>query len=348
MLYSNVCIEAICACLPEEVITSAEIERRLGALYRRLHLPEGRLELISGIRERRLWPRNTRPSDASAKAGEKCLSLAGVAAERVDALFHCSVSRDCLEPATSAVVHRLLNLPKHAMNFDISNACLGVLSGMVVAAAMIEVGQIQTGLIVAGENSRPLLDATVDYLLGHEELNRQQIKDAFASLTIGSAAAAVVLTHRSISRTGHRFLGAVQRSNTAFHHLCTGGSDSGMGDTNRPLMTTDSEELLRRGIEVAEETWGVFKQELAWTENTPDLVCTHQVGRAHRERMYQTLGLDLAKDYATIEFLGNCGAASLPATVGLAVEAGRLREGQRLAMLGIGSGINCAMAGVQW
>ena len=56
MLYQNVCLEAIAHTLPEEVVTSAEIEARLEPLYTRLRLPEGRLELMTGIRERRFWP----------------------------------------------------------------------------------------------------------------------------------------------------------------------------------------------------------------------------------------------------------------------------------------------------
>ena len=66
------------------------------------------------------------------------------------------------------------------------------------------------------------------------------------------------------------------------------------------------------------------------------------------EPIYAGLGLDTAKDFPTVEFMGNCGSASLPATAALAVQAGRLKPGQRLAMLGIGSGINCTMLGVEW
>lgn len=348
MRYSEVCVETIACALPAEVVTSAGLEERLRPLYERLRLPAGRLELMTGIRERRVWPAGMRPSEAAALAGKTALAQAGVGPEAVDALFHCAVCRDFLEPATATAVHRLLELPGKALNFDISNACLGVLSGMITAANMIELGQIRTALVVTGEQSRPLMEATVEHLLHDGTVTRQSSKNAFASLTIGSAAAAVLLTRRGDSRAGHRFLGGATRCNSRYNHLCQGTSDSGMGGGARPLMNTDSEELLVRGVEVAKETWDVFKQELGWTEATPDLVCTHQVGRIHRDRLYTTLGLDPAKDFATVETLGNCGSASLPATAALAIEAGRLQRGQKLAMLGIGSGINCTMLAVEW
>jgi 3-oxoacyl-[acyl-carrier-protein] synthase-3 len=115
-----------------------------------------------------------------------------------------------------------------------------------------------------------------------------------------------------------------------------------------PMMQTDAEELLNRGLDVARKTWTVFKSELGWTDDTPDIICTHQVGRVHRRRFYEEVGLNPDRDFSTYEFLGNCGAASLPVTAAIAAERGRIRPGDKLALLGIGSGINCMMLGVEW
>lgn len=114
-----------------------------------------------------------------------------------------------------------------------------------------------------------------------------------------------------------------------------------------PVMQTDSEELLKKGVGVAKEAWQETKEELGWTDETPDVVCTHQVGRRHSRLLYETLGLDPEKDFATVERLGNCGSASLPATAAMAMESGRLPPQGRMALLGIGSGINCLMLGLQ-
>ena len=64
--------------------------------------------------------------------------------------------------------------------------------------------------------------------------------------------------------------------------------------------------------------------------------------------MFESLGLDPAIDFATLETLGNTGSAALPITMALGIEQGRLRRGDRVAMLGIGSGINCLMLGAEW
>ncbi|MBN2449330.1 MAG: 3-oxoacyl-ACP synthase III [Lentisphaeria bacterium] len=349
MRYRDICIEAVSYVLPERCVTSAAIERLLKPLYDRLGLPEGRLELMTGIAERRFWPPGTVPSEVSAAAGARALAQAGIRSEEVGCLLHCSVSRDFLEPATATAVHRLLKLPAQALNFDISNACLGVLTGMMMLANMIQLGQVETGVVVAGEHAEPLVEGTIAALNADTTLTRRTIKDQIASLTIGSAATAVVLRHARGSRAGHRLLGVAHLADTEQNHLCQGGSNAGMQDSlGRPIMVTNSQELLQRGVDVAARTWRACKKALRWTNRTPDVICTHQVGRSHRMTLFDRLGLDLQRDYSTFERLGNCGAASLPVTLAMAEEAGRVRTGDRVALLGIGSGINCAMFGVEW
>jgi 3-oxoacyl-[acyl-carrier-protein] synthase-3 len=68
----------------------------------------------------------------------------------------------------------------------------------------------------------------------------------------------------------------------------------------------------------------------------------------HRRRLFETLGLNLAQDFSTFETLGNTGSVALPATLADAVEAGAVRDGQRVALLGIGSGLNCLMLALEW
>ena len=94
--------------------------------------------------------------------------------------------------------------------------------------------------------------------------------------------------------------------------------------------------------------WADFKQELGWTDADVTKTFCHQVGVAHRRLLFETLHLDPAIDYPTVEFLGNMGSASLPITMALSIEAGTVTRAEKLALLGIGSGLNCMMLGVVW
>jgi len=346
--YAKVCLEAFGYVLPEEVVSSADLERELAPVYRKFGLHEGRLELMSGIRERRFWPEGTLPSDASARAGRQALERAGVRANEIECLMHTAVSRDFLEPATAAVVHERLNLPRRSLLFDVSNACLGFLNGMLSLASMIELGQVKRGLVVAGESSRQLVRSTIEQLLKTPRLTREDLKVAFASLTIGSGAVALVMTHESVSRTNHHLTGGVVRAATEHNHLCRGSEDTGFGPDASMTMRTDSETLLIGGCVLAAETWEDFKSTLRWSNDDVDRVYCHQVGETHRDRFYDAIGLDPAKDFATFPFLGNVGSVSLPLTMAMGIERQPPAPGARIGMLGIGSGLSCVMLGVRW
>lgn len=344
MRFENVCIESIAVALPGETWTSADIEARLRPLYERLRLPFGRLELMSGIRERRFWPPGTLPSDASAAAGRAVLAKSALPPEQIETFMHAAVSRDMLEPATASFAHRKIGLPDTAQIFDVSNACLGFLNSLMILAAMIESGQIQCGMVVAGENGRPLVERTLQHLLA-TPLDRNQIKPFFANLTIGSGAAAAIVCHRTLVKgAAHRLRGGISLSATEHSELCRGDA---AGDDGLE-MQTDSEQLLIAGVKVAHRAWASFKQETGWTEATVDRFVCHQVGSMHRRKLYETLGLDIAKDFSTFETLGNMGSVSLPATLVKAIEGGAIVAGSRVGLLGIGSGINCMMLALEW
>jgi 3-oxoacyl-[acyl-carrier-protein] synthase-3 len=348
MLYHNVCLESFGYTLPPEVVTSAEIEDLLRPLYDRLRLPEGRLELMSGIRERRFWPEGTMPSQVSVLSAERAIAAAGIDRRRIGALIHGSVCRDYLEPATACGVHHRLGLPRQCMIYDVSNACLGVVNGMLQLANMIELGQIRAGLVVGTEGSRQLVETTIAQLNRDTSLSRDDVKLAMASLTIGSASVAVVLTDRELSRTGNRFLGGVAWADTEHCELCRSGHDEAAADGMRPLMNTDSEALLAHGVAAAQACFGDFLSTVGWGRDEIQKTICHQVGRAHRKALFAALGLDPNRDFSTLEQLGNTGSAALPITAAIAAQQGHLRRDDHVALLGIGSGINVVMLGVDW
>ena len=348
MRFENVYIESLGYHLPDNVVTSEDLERRLASLYEKLKLPFGRLEMMSGIRERRFFEKGVFPSQVSSLAGEHALGKTDVDRQHIGCLISGSVCRDFLEPATASIIHYNLKLPNDSLVFDISNACLGVLNGMVHVANMIDLGQIQAGLVVAGENGGPLVETTIETLLADPNPSRAKIKTAFASMTIGSAAVAVLLVHRNLSHSGHRLLGSVARAETRFNDLCQGSEDMGMGEDSSPLMETDSETLMKEGCQLAKDTWEIAKSSFGWKNEDVDKVVCHQVGRMQRKLLYEILALDLNKDFSTLEYLGNTGSAALPVTLAIGEEKGFIQKDDQVALLGIGSGLNCLMMGVEW
>lgn len=346
MRYEHVCIEAAVHVLPPHVITSEQIEQQLAPVYERLALPAGRLELMTGIRERRWFDPGVLPGTVSIQTTRLAVEASGLDPGLIGALVHGSVCRDRMEPATAAGVHAGSGLPDDCLILDVSNACLGLLNGMLLIADQIELGRIRAGIVVGTESGRDLVEGTIDSLLHDQSLTRQSIKPAFASLTIGSGSAAIVLCDRKLSRTGHRLMGGAWLSDSTAHKLCAGGVEHGGGD-GRPRMETDSEALLHAGISLAERTWERAKSVLSWQNDDVSRVFTHQVGRQHRTALMQRLKLDPLMDFPTVEILGNTGAAALPMALSMGLTTKPAESGERMAMLGIGSGLNSIMLGTQ-
>jgi len=348
MRYSNVCIEAFAYCLPEEIVTTESLEKRCEPLYRRLNLPEGRLEALTGIKERRIWKAGKTPGQQSILTAQKLLEQTGFEPKKIGALIHGSVCRDYLEPATACSVHRALNLLPTGFVYDISNACLGIVSGMIQIADMIELGRIEAGIVVGTESSRSLMETTIQYLNADLSLTRKSVKSAFASLTIGSGSAAVLLTHRNVSRTGNRLLGGAVHAETQFCDLCKSETDQSGGDAMRPLMETDSETLMKEGVAAGARCFERFLAETGWTHNDIDKTFCHQVGRAHEKLLFETLNLPPELNFSTLEYLGNTGSTALPTAAAIGIESGFVPSGSRVALFGIGSGINVVALGIEW
>ena len=181
MRWSKVNVEAIAFELPTESITSAQLDARLGPIHEALKISPGQLEALTGIRERRQWPPNTTMSSVAARAGKKALERAGVSVDDVGAVIYAGVCRDNLEPATACAVAAELGTGPETLVFDVSNACLGVLNGMVELANRIELGQLRAGLVVSAESSREIVDALIHEGkdVSYAEIDAPQGHDSF-------------------------------------------------------------------------------------------------------------------------------------------------------------------------
>ena len=338
MKFKNVVIHSLTAVDPPIRVTSVEIEKQLQATLERLDIRDNLLEEVSGIGARRFWEDGTLPSDAATLAAEKVLDDAGIDRGKIGVIINTSVCRDFLEPSTACIVHGNLGLAEDCLNFDVGNACLAFLNGMDIASRMIERTEIDYALIVDGESSRPITEATIERLLD-PDVGAEQFRAEFASLTLGSGAAAMILARKELAPQGHPYLGSVSRSATEFNKLCQGQMDR---------MVTDTRILLSEGRKLASKTFLAAKIAFGWVASELDQFIIHQVSKVHTDSLVKLLGLDPEKVHAIYAEMGNIGPASVPIVLAKAAELGRIRRGDRVALLGIGSGLNCSMAEIIW
>lgn len=338
MKLTNVSIVGVAHVEAPNRVTSQEIEATLEPAMERFGITRKILESLSGIRARRFWDPGTQPSEAATMAAEKVLEQTDLDRSKLGALINTSVSKDYIEPSTACLVHGNLKLGPDCMNMDVGNACLAFMNGMEIVGMMIERGQIDYGLVVAGEEARTAVESTISRILD-PDATVQTYRDNFATLTLGSGGAAMILGRSDLVNNGHRILGSVTQAATQHNRLCLGQPDR---------MITDATALLKAGIRLAGRTWQIAQKVLNWPGDVLDHYMIHQISSVHTSSLVEAIGIDESKVYKMYPEFGNIGPVNLPMILSKSLEEGLLKTGHRIGLLGIGSGLNCSMMEVVW
>jgi 3-oxoacyl-[acyl-carrier-protein] synthase-3 len=134
---------------------------------------------------------------------------------------------------------------------------------------------------------------------------------------------------------GHRLVGSVLRAATEHHELC-------IGDLNG--MSTDTKGLLDAGMAISDAMWTDARAAFDWSKM--DRYVAHQVSQVHTAAMCRTLGIDSERVPRSFPLRGNMGPASIPFT--LATQVDSLQTGDRVLLMGVGSGLNGCCTELEW
>lgn len=311
--------------LPPTVLTTADLQRRVEEASG-FRMPEGILEKVTGIRERRVVTDGELPSTLAAEAGKAALARAEREPEEVDLLLFASASRDFIEPATSHVTQHLLGTG--GMCLDVTNACNSFVNGIDLARAMILTGRARTALVVTGETPSLSMRPRV-----------ASMRDAvthFAGYTFGDAGAAVVL--EGVERGGILHT----ENETHSEHWAVGGIFGGGSkhprDPDKTYFTGAGTELRvvfeKIGPAIVEST--LRRLELTMADMSRVLV--HQVTWPYVERFCEVTGAPLDRLDVTVRDHGNIASATLGLQLSRAWES--LVPGERVLMVGLGGGVS--------
>lgn len=336
--FENVAINGLAHLDAPIRVTSADIDEQLKPTTDRLGLDTGMLEGLAGITARRFWEPGTLPSEVASEAAEKLLADSEVPREAIGVVLNTSVCRDYAEPSTASIVHGRLGLSTDAMNFDLGNACLGFINGMDVAASMIDRGQIDHALIVDGEGSRFTIESTIARLLA-PDTDVNLFRESFATLTLGSGSVAMLLSRADKADSAHRYRGGQSKAATQYAHLCRGQMDD---------MRTDTRALLLAGMELAQQVYPPTMDELGYTADDISAWAVHQISRVHTQMMIDVLGLKADQVPSLYPEHGNIGPAGVPTILSKHAESGALGDGDKVMLLGVGSGLNASVSEVVW
>lgn len=322
---TRVGITAVGTSLPDQVVSSAELQERVGAASG-LTLPPGLFEQMTGIATRRIARDDEYSSTLAIAAARSALTTAGLDPFDLDLLLFASASRDMVEPATAHIVQAELGSTAHTL--DVTNACNSFVNGIDLARSMILAGRARRALVVTGETPTRTMRPRLESLA--------QVRAAFAGYTFGDGGAAVLL--EPVARGGIVDVD----TETASEHWGVGGIFGGGSRHPRSLehtyFTGDGHAL--RGVFEKLGT-GILdrvrhRTGFDWADY--DRVLVHQVTAAYLERFLEITGVPREKLVVTIGELGNMASATLG--LQLARVFDDLAPGQRVLFVGLGGGVS--------
>jgi len=314
--------------VPEKVVTNADLEKLVDT-------SDQWIVERTGIRERRMAAPEQASSDLALIASQRALEMAGVRAEDLDLIVVGKISAD--QPLPSAAVFLQAKLgAKNAVAFDVAAACAGSLFALSVADRYLISGQYKRALIVGVE----LLTRLMDW------------SDRNTCVIFGDAAGAMVLT----AEEGDRGVLSTHLHTDGRHaeilQIKAGGS--------RLQTSLETVRLKQHFVEMAgREVYKVavrclsqaLDEVLAFNHVAAgDLkhVITHQANLRILEAVLGRLNIPLSKCWLNIQRYGNTSSASLPMTLDEANRAGRLHDGDLIAMMAAGAGMAWGSAMVRW
>ncbi len=335
----NACIRAIRYHLPEAVLSNDELAK---------HYEGWSAEKIAaktGIRERRVAAADECASDLAVKAGEALFASGACRPEDVDLLLLCTQSPDYFLPTTACLVQQRLGLPTTCGALDYNLGCSGWVYGLGLAKGMIESGQARTVLLITAETYSKFIhpgDKSVRTLFG----------DAAAATLVqgveGSSPAIGPFVYGTDGRGAKNLIvptGGMRRA--IERDAAPTQDDSGNQRTVNNLYMNGSE-IFTFTLRSVPQCVASLQERAGVSLGDIDAFVFHQANEYMLTHLRKKLGIPPEKFVVAMDDCGNTVSSTIPIALARAAADGRIKEGDRLMLVGFGVGYSWAGALARW
>jgi 3-oxoacyl-[acyl-carrier-protein] synthase-3 len=289
----------------------------------------------TGIRQRHIsGPRDTTASLAI-EASLKALSVAGMPARHIGLVIVATTLPEYYFPSTACIVQDQLGA-SDAAAFDLSAACSGFVYGLSIASQMITCGSVNNALVIGSETMSRFLDW----------------KDRSTCVLFGDGAGAVVL--QASDRPGGILASALHADGSGGDLLMVpaGGSHLPTSletvEKNLHYLTMNGREVYRFATRVMASSTLEVVHKAGLSLDDIRLIIPHQANSRIIESAAKELKLPMDRFVMNVDRYGNTSAASIPIAMCEAIEAGRIKPGDHIALVAFGGGLTWASAVVKW
>ncbi|MCY2930926.1 MAG: ketoacyl-ACP synthase III [Planctomycetota bacterium] len=322
--------------LPETILTNEDLVREY---------PDWTVEKIfdkTGIRQRHVAAEGETALDLGEKAARKLLERSACPPDQIDALLLCTQTPDYALPPTACILQARLGLPTTVAAFDFNLGCSGFVYGLSIAKGLIETGQAKKCLLVTAETYSKWLDA-----------NDWSVRTIFGD---GAAAALVERIDCPDEREpiGPFVFGT---DGSGFKRLIVHSSGArGIGEAKGSLpegrrpdrLFMDGAEIFAFTTRSVPQAVNALLAKAGMTLEQVDLFVFHQANAYMLEHLRKRLKIPQEKFVLAMAECGNTVSASIPIALKDSLDAGVLKPGMRIALVGFGVGYSWAAAILTW
>jgi len=274
----------------------------------------------TGIAQRHIVADDETTSDLACAAAKKALSNARVLGEAIDLIIVATTTPDNTFPSTATKLQHMLGA-RNAVAFDVQAVCAGFVYALDIAEAMLQAGRGRRALVVGAESFSKLLDW----------------EDRTTCVLFGDGAGAVVL-ELADDAPDWGIRSSVLHSDGAFRDILyvDGGPSSNKAVGH---VRMEGKEVFRHAVEKLAEVMEEALQAAGMTAAEIDWLVPHQANIRIIDAMQKKMDMPRDRVVRTVENHANTSAASIPLALAAAVDDGRIKNGDVVAMEAIGGGL---------
>lgn len=314
--------------VPDRVLTNADIASQV-------QTSDEWIVSRTGIRERRIAGQGETTASLGTRAALRALQGTDLNADDLQLIIVATSSPEHLFPATACLIQDRLGA-RRAGAFDLSAACTGFIFALNMAAQAIISGAIDNALVIGSE--------TLSRLVNWD--------DRSTCILFGDGAGAFVLEARE--RAGG-VLSCVMRSDGSGGDVLSLPAGGSRLPTSQATVANNLHTIHMNGREVfrfATRVMAEAAREATFDANLTlediDLIIPHQANLRILEAAARSLRMPMSRVAVNIERYGNTSTASIPIALCEAVEAGRVKPGDHLALVAFGAGLTWGAMVLQW